>query len=49
MHLNNEGEKLTERELQIAILICKDKFSKQIAAELEIETQPWFVSTNHII
>jgi FixJ family two-component response regulator len=37
MHLNNEGEKLTERELQIAILICKDKFSKQIAAELEIE------------
>ena len=37
MHLNNEGEKLTARELEIAILICKDKSSKQIAAELEIE------------
>jgi len=37
MPLNNEVEKLTKREIEIAILICQEKSSKQIAAELEIE------------
>jgi DNA-binding CsgD family transcriptional regulator len=36
MHANNEEPKPTKRELVIACLICQEKSSKQIAAELKI-------------
>jgi len=36
MHFNNEDPKPTKRELGIALLICQEKSSKQIAAELKI-------------